>query len=469
MAAQESATIPGVNIAVKKWRVYVGDQSPSQIPAAKDTRIVASPDPRPSERSQFLARFLDSFCPDGYELLAPSERSAHFWVRELFTVHGQSPLLDVAFSTLATTYVSQSSRNTQLQRQAAMLYDRSIRELGLTMRRNVAAADIRILASIMCLAFAEVFSPLQDREHGWIAHNKGACEILMSRGHALLKTVLGRSMFLRFRISGLYAAIGRREAFPLAGQEFSWLSRLANSNYFDYLVEEMMSIPQLLKDMKDLATETVQTVVHSMVQKISIRASAIMGAILRWLADFRLKHHPHPCVWFEPIHDIDESSGRPLYLEQLRFPNLLVAQAMIHYWATLIILLKCVLFCAPIVGNVAAASPLLGSESGGYLGFPPANNANACRQEPTGSGLNIRLIQLADAIACSVRYCTSEKAGATGPLALLFPLWVAKDTYESGNDAACQQKTEYCLGVFRKLMERGVKFSEPLRKHTPPQ
>jgi hypothetical protein len=156
MATQESATIPGVNIAVKKWRVYVGDQSPPQIPAAKDTRIVASPDPRPSERSQFLARFLDSFCPDDYELLAPSERSAHFWVRELFTVHGQSPLLDVAFSTLATTYVSQSSRNTQLQRQAAMLYDRSIRELGLTMRRNVAAADIRILASIMCLAFAEV-------------------------------------------------------------------------------------------------------------------------------------------------------------------------------------------------------------------------------------------------------------------------------------------------------------------------
>ncbi|KAJ5378346.1 uncharacterized protein N7496_005755 [Penicillium cataractarum] len=437
--------------------------------ARADTRIAASPDPRPSECIQFLARFLDSFCPGGYEFLAPSERSAHFWVRELFTVHGQSALLDTAFSTLATTFVSQSSRNLQLQRQAAMLYDRSLRELGQTMSRNEAAADNRVLASIMCLAFAEVFSPLRNQEHGWIAHNKGACEIIMSRGDALLKTELGRSIFLRFRISGLYAAIGRREAFSLAGQEFSRLSRFANANYFDFLVEEMMSIPQLLKDMKDLATETVHAVVHSRAQKISIHASAIMRAMFRWLADFRLKNHPHPCVWFEPLRDIAESSDRPLYSEQLKFPNLLVAQAMIHYWATMIILLKCVLFCAPIVGNVAAASPLLGREPSGYLGFSPANNANACRQEPTGSGLDIELIQFADAIACSVRYCTSEKAGAAGPLALLFPLWVAKDLHESGNDTASQQKSEYCLGVFRTLMERGVKFSEPLRKHSPPQ
>ncbi|KAL2801606.1 hypothetical protein BJX63DRAFT_416976 [Aspergillus granulosus] len=141
----------------KRWRVYISANACENVqPARTDTRIVASPDSRPSERSQFLSRFLDSFCPDGYEAIAPSERSAHFWIHDLFLLHGRSAVLDKAFSTLATTYIGESNRDPQLQRHAAVLYDRSLRDLAQLMGQGGGATDNNVLAAIMCMGFTEV-------------------------------------------------------------------------------------------------------------------------------------------------------------------------------------------------------------------------------------------------------------------------------------------------------------------------
>ncbi|KAL5364223.1 hypothetical protein BJX96DRAFT_178783 [Aspergillus floccosus] len=470
---------------VKKWRVYVGANANETIqPTETDARIVASPDSRPSERSQFLSQFLDSFCPDGYEALAPSERSAHFWVHELFLLHGRSALLDTAFSTLATTYIGESNRDCQLQRHATVLYDQSLCALTELMGQAGGVADNNVLAAIMCMGFTEVFSPLRNREHGWIAHNKGACELVESRGTALLHTELGRNLFLRLRITGLYSAIGRQETFPLADRKFHHLSKLANANYFDYLIEEMMLIPQLLKDMTDLTTETEQAVVHTRAMELFARGKATIRSLLSWLADLRLKY-PNPCVWLNESADsisgsntmgndiTGGTSGQPLYLQRLGFPNLLVAQAMMHYWAAMIILLRCVLSSIRIVGSHVPASLLLQFQSGNYLGllFPVAHgNVMGAEQETTCDPSHI-LSQLADAIACSVPYCLSAKKGAVGPLVVLWPLWVIKDLHENADckDELSQRKHEYCLRMFQGLVDRGVKFSQPLRQYTPPK
>jgi hypothetical protein len=71
-------------------------------------------------------------------------------------LHGQSAVLDKAFSTLATTYIGESNRDSQLQRHAAVLYDRSLRDLAQLMGQGGGAADNNVLAAIMCMGFTEV-------------------------------------------------------------------------------------------------------------------------------------------------------------------------------------------------------------------------------------------------------------------------------------------------------------------------
>ncbi|GES61341.1 hypothetical protein TCE0_038f12525 [Aspergillus terreus] len=488
-ATQDMLALGLTRPKAKRWRVYVGPDLRQTIqPDDTDNCIVASPDSRPSERSQFLSRFLDLFCPDGYEAIAQSEQSAYFWIHELFRSHGQSAALDTAFSTLATTYIGESKRDSQLQRYAAVLHDRSLRDLAQSMGQGGGPADNNVLAAIMCMAFTEVFSPLRNREHGWIAHNKGACELIESRGTALLQTELGRNLFLRLRITGLYSAIGRRESFPLADRKFNHLSKLANANYFDYLIEEMMLIRQLLKDLTDIVTEMEEVVLHTRVMGIFARGNAIIRSLFCWLADLKLKY-PHPCVWLGELADnisgsttigtaatsafTGRSSAQELYSQHLGFPNLLVAQAMMHYWAAMIILLRCVLSCVRIVGSQVAASLFLKFQSGDCLGlpFPVAYGNIMGKEQQTACEPIDVLLQLADAIACSVQYCISPSKGAVGPLVMLWPLWVIKDLHANANaeDMVSQRKHEYCLGVFRGLMERGVKFSQPLQQYTPPK
>jgi hypothetical protein len=279
----------------------------------------------------------------------------------------------------------------------------------------------------------------------------------------------------------LYSAIGRRESFPLADRKFNHLSKLANGNYFDYLIEEMMLIPHLLKDMTDLATETEQAVVKNRAMGLFARGKAMIRALLSWLADFQLKYSCL-CIWLGESPDnisdrttaaVDCWSRQQLYSQQLRFPNLLVAQAMMHYWAAMIILLRCVLFSIRIVGSHVAAGLLLEFQRGDYLGpLSPAAQANIRGGEPPAAPEpNYILFQLADAIACSVQYCTSANKGAVGPLVVLWPLWVIKDLHANAPaaDILSQRKHEYCLRVFESLVERGVKFSQPLRQYTPPK
>lgn len=245
-----------------------------------------------------------------------------------------------------------------------------------------------------------------------------------------------------------------------------------------------MLIPQLLKDMTDLGTETDQAVVHTRAMELFARGKAMIRSLISWLADFKLKY-PTPCVWLGISADSIGNSntlgndaagstrGQPLYWQQLDFPNLLVAQAMMHYWAAMIILLRCVLPCVRIAGSHDTASVLLQFWTSDYLGlvFPIAHKHSMGAEQATRYEPSYIMVQLADAIACSVPYCISGKKGAVGALVVLWPLWVIKDLHENAdwNDRTSQRKHEYCLRVFQGLVDRGVKFSLPLRQYMPPK
>ncbi|KAK3311659.1 uncharacterized protein B0T15DRAFT_522184 [Chaetomium strumarium] len=59
-------------------------------------------------------------------------------------------------------------------------------------------------------------------------------------------------------------------------------------------------------------------------------------------------------------------------------------------------------------------------------------------------------------------YLMAPQRGMSGPIILLFPLWIAKDMYANLQDDVASRKEGLCLEVFRELAARGMKIPDAL-------
>jgi hypothetical protein len=65
----------------------------------------------------------------------------------------------------------------------------------------------------------------------------------------------------------------------------------------------------------------------------------------------------------------------------------------------------------------------------------------------------------ADNICHSAAYSSDHDKGMAGPIMLLFPLWIAKDTYANDDSGQSRQKESYCVEVLKALAGRGMQIS----------
>jgi hypothetical protein len=318
------------------------------------------------------------------------------------------------------------------------------------------------------------FSPTAQGQ-GWVSHNKGGGELLRLRGSSIMNSDIGRGLFLRFRVTGvwtqlvfhashvlkcvqLYTAIGTKKSFCFADPVLRSISREANENYYDFLVEEMVDIPGLLEDIGSLFRHGVATERKRHAQDLLARTLTVKNNLNDWLSSFRLTH-PYPYKWslsdsHDPLHLSGNSRGFP---QQLQFINLLVAQAMIHYWAAMVIVLRCVMICQGILGNTF--NVLQEDDYHGELGL---EDIESLRREPLPFDPKTAALRFADCICYSAEYCVSDDKGAAGPIVLLFPLWIAKDFYSYEGDEMSKKKEAVCIEVFERIMSRGMHFSRAL-------
>ena len=215
----------------------------------------------------------------------------------------------------------------------------------------------------------QIYFPPIAHIHGWISHNRGGCEFLATRGLSILNSDLGRDLFLRFRVTGVwsqltleasptlrcvqsYAPTRSRKSFCFADPALRTISRMANESYHDFLIEEMLDIPELLKDISSLSTFFDATERWRYAKRVLFRAVIIEKKLDDWLSSFRLTH-PYPYTWsLSTGHDGPGPPRHSAYFPQcLQFVDLMVAQAMVHYWAGMVIVLRCIMVCQDILGR----------------------------------------------------------------------------------------------------------------------
>lgn len=286
---------------------------------------------------------------------------------------------------------------------------------------------------------------------------------------------LGRGLFLRFRVTGvwtqlvfqashvlrcvqLYTAIGTKKSFCFSDPVLRSISRIANENYYDFLVEEMVDIPGLLENIGSLFKHDAATERQLQVRRVLSKAVTIKRNLNDWLSNFRLVH-PYPYTWSLSDNDnlLYSSRCSVVFRQRLQFTNLLVAQAMIHYWAAMVIVLRCFMVCQDILAR--DFNVLREDDSQDELGCEDAVDIWG---EPLPGGPRATALRFADCICHSTEYCVSSDKGAAGPIVLLFPLWIAKDLYSYLGDELSERKEAFCVEVFEGIRSRGMHFSKAL-------
>jgi hypothetical protein len=513
-----------------KWAVYCapipGSDTVTLSTALTATALPKSPDPHQPQQHQLIAQLIQAFCPPMDPTLRPCERIHHYWVYCLPSIHGRgSAVLDKAIMTLCAGFLGRVMSDERLQQRAMTMYGEALRGLSTVMATpNFVASDC-LLAAVMCLGMAEVYSaptqPAQDI--GWASHNKGGCELLVSRGASILQSELGRGLLLRFRVTGvwtqlvyephrailnsgsetptkqLYTAVGKRKPFPFADPQLRQIAKVANQNYYDALIDAMVDIPGLLHDLDTLRQGVC--ISKDDLQDILARSRATTAGLGTWLVEFLAENSSaYHCVCVDRPRPRPHPRGDRAYDDvdlfphagAFRFQNLLAAQAVTHFWAALVVLARCVAACQALsrsTGSVdlegeveeevreacmllwecaAPSLPLPGvlssssSPSSSSSSWSSAGSWQGYWDEAIVTDPRVLGCCFADMVCSTAGYFTAPERGMSGPIILLFPLWIAKDMYANMHDDLARRKEGFCLEVFSGLAARGMKISDAL-------
>lgn len=298
---------------------------------------------------------------------------------------------------------------------------------------------------------------------------KGGAELLRIRGASILDTKLGRDLFIRFRAVSLWAQFVFEAPILLKGQPnihtkpFAFTDpslrdislRASGDSYYGMLFHLFLDIPGLLHDVNRLSTLGNNTMDREgMVQDIFLRAVTIAESLRTWLDGF-MAQYSAPYTWSNTPSEM----AYPVDAFPLRFDfqNLLTAQSWIHYWAAMILLMRCIMICQKI--SVLSASAFIYDYQ--RLAYSPILADGVAISDASAVALH-----LADNICHSAAYSNDDDKGMSGPIMLLFPLWIAKNTYANDGSWLSRKKELYCVEVLKTLASRGMQISGALINHS---
>lgn len=234
------------------------------------------------------------------------------------------------------------------------------------------------------------------------------------------------------------------------------ISLLASrDSHYSMLFHLLLDMPELLHDVNLLSTlgdNAVDT--ECMIQDIFLRAVTITESLRTWLDGF-MAQYPVSYTWSNTPSEAPYSiDAFPLRFD---FRNLLPAQFWIHYWAAMILLMRCIMVCQKI--SLLSASAFIYDYQ--RLAYSPILAGGVAVSDASAVAL-----YLADNICHSAAYSNDDDKGMSGPIMLLFPLWIAKDTYANDGSALSRKKELYCSEVLKALASRGMQISGALNNHS---
>jgi hypothetical protein len=213
------------------------------------------------------------------------------------------------------------------------------------------------------------------------------------------------------------------------------------------LIEKIIPIPSVLQDIWSFSIQpTCQPERITRAKALIERSVAIAQSLFSWYAKKDCLQ-----VYKKDISAVMSASNTSTNTlpAPVTFPNLMVAQALTHYWAAIIVVLRCITICHEKVSCFSSEAPIpIKAWLFAHLNVDMDPQAIAR--------------QFADAICSSVLYCIAADKGTAGSIILLHPLPIAKDLYKNEADVLAKQKQAFCIDALKTLMARGLRFSHAL-------
>jgi hypothetical protein len=221
----------------------------------------------------------------------------------------------------------------------------------------------------------------------------------------------------------------------------------------------MIEIPGFLHEFNHLSHSTGNMVeIGQKLRDITSRGMTVNNKLNKWFVNFLWQRGPTCYKKFIVPQPKDS-----VFPARYRFQNLFIAQNIIHFWASMVILARLFSLCQSLyqvtvpnsIGLRLDYSHLYSHAASGILPRPILKDAGSEDSEAIAS-------HYADEICIAADYCIASDKGTSGPIIMLFPLWIAKDIYASKGDIISRQKEVFCTEIFKGLASRGLKISEAL-------
>jgi len=157
-------------------------------------------------------------------------------------------------------------------------------------------------------------------------------------------------------------------------------------------------------------------------------SSSLHTQLLAWYENLRKQVNGQPyCVVPSLAHSpADDPLRGCVFPLAFHFPNLTVAQLLLIYWSTLIVLYRTVQDIHKRLGNRAAENLVT------QLNLDLEGRNKICFERSYPS--NSRIAALARNLCHSLEYCYRSKNGTLGLQSTVFTQWVAQDFYSSQPD-----------------------------------
>lgn len=192
----------------------------------------------------------------------------------------------------------------------------------------------------------------------------------------------------------------------------------------------MIQLPPIMEELDVLALSTNKMRERPLLIRLRRLCSCLNGQLLAWNERLENQYHGQ-LYWTVPSTAVspadDPVLGRVFPLA-FQFPCLRIAQLLLLYWSTLILLYRTL----QDIQRRLKGQLNCDIETQRRFGLQDRDRSEVCSDDIYPS--NDLIAFLANNISQSLEYCFCVKYGTLGPQTTILPLWIAQSFYESQPD-----------------------------------
>ncbi|KAJ6787975.1 hypothetical protein PWT90_09995 [Aphanocladium album] len=352
-ANMRSLSLPDSQVNMDK---LAREHDPSTVPDSCDHHRLGNPIPMPMRPilEVFLERFLDSYGPE-----MPSAWQPLHWIHagqpyQIWRVgakarHGYS-LLSNSFAAASVAQFGRSIGDARLVTAADTIYLSVLRSLQVAISQpERSRSDDVLMSTILCAVYEGVS---RTRENGFLIHLLGILKLLEFRGAKSHATGIAHGLFAELRCYFVFAAITTRSPTFLAQPDWKhvpWSSAKSSpKDMFQHLLDHMVELPALLAyaDQNNRCAGVRSAAeMGRLQQQLWTLATNIEQDLYQWKQE-KADRYPggQPIELAVQVEDAlaffpcrDHATGEVVHATTLVYPDPVLAQAMCHYYAALIL------------------------------------------------------------------------------------------------------------------------------------